>query len=105
MQSLRDIDPAAFSQYMQTKYPAHTPGPWTVVCDNTIDDEPAAFTVNAGSGTVALVNTVNQRGSADARLLAALEELIPLSREYFPKEKKQIIASACAAIARAQGGA
>lgn len=51
----------------------HTPAPWHVVCDDTINDEPAAFRIDANGGTVALINTI---GIADARLIAVAPDLL-----------------------------
>lgn len=51
----------------------HTPGPWSAVCEDTINGMPAKFRVDAGGGCVALINTI---GPADARLIAAAPALL-----------------------------
>lgn len=59
----------------------HTPGPWYAVCEDTINGEPAKFSVDAGGGCVALVNTI---GPADARLIAAAPAMLQALLDALP---------------------
>ena len=48
----------------------HTPGTWCLQVDDTVDGDAAGFRVDGAGGTVARLNTVWDRGLADARLIA-----------------------------------
>lgn len=88
----------------------HTPGPWHVSTDGTIDGKESSFTVNGGGGVVALVNTVLQQGRADARLIAsapalldALRDLVACTPETY--DNRHELRAAIDAISQATGGA
>lgn len=75
----------------------HTPGPWRYNWPDII----------GGGGIVAEVNTIHQRGVADARLIAAAPELLAALQNILTAnpDLAEVADEARAAIAKATGGA